>query len=624
MRKNPATSTLEGYYRLVESYRNEFGRVCHRTILNVGFCDDVTPEHLNKIQKHLTERASGKSTLFVEEDSEVLRFTEQLWDRMIQEKRIDLPEKASDKPHRLVNIDSIKHRDVKEVGAEWLSLQALEQLKVQEFLTALGWKEEKVQLAITQIISRAVYPASELKTTRWIKENSAICELSGYPIEKLTKDKLYASSLSLYDQKDALEKHLSKRTNELFDLNDKIILYDLTNTYFEGEKRNSKLAQYGRSKEKRSEAKLVVLALVVNPEGFMKYSNIYQGSTADNTTLPDIIKGLRKQTSDTSQKATVVIDAGIATDENLVLLEKEGYNYVCVSRSSLKDYQAVTGSTPQKILIRNKQELSVEKVQSKKSTDYYLKVKSPGKTLKETSMKTQFESRFEMEMTKLRDGLSKKHSIKKADRIHQRIGRSLEKYPSVSKYYEIEVTQNDQGQATDIKWSKNKDKYQSVVDKLGIYFIRTNLDVEQEKVLWDIYNTIREIESTFRTLKTDLDLRPIYHKKDESTMAHLHLGLLAYWLVNTIRHQLKPKGIKDCWQEIVRKANTQKVITTSGTNQENKIIAVRKCSQPNESLKVLYEALQFKTQPFTKRKSVVHKTELQKIKPPDLQVVNEN
>lgn len=617
MRANPATSQMEGYYRLVESYRNEYGRVCHRTILNVGFWEHVPVEHLNKIQKNLTQRASGETSLFEEENQEVLEFTHQLWDRIVAEKRIDLPEKAIASSQRLVHIDSIKHRDVKEIGAEWLSFQALEQLKVGEFLTDLGWDAEKVQLAITQIISRAVYPASELKTARWIKENSAICELSGYPVEKLTKDKLYNSALALYEKKDALEKHLSRRTNELFDLQDKIILYDLTNTYFEGEKRNSKLAQFGRSKEKRTDAKLVVLAMVVNPEGFLKYSNIYQGNTADNITLPDMIEELRSQTSATSRKATVVIDAGIATEDNLKLLEQQGYNYVCVSRSSLKDYQAVPDSTPLKILTRNKQELSVQKVQSEKSTDYYLKVKSPGKTLKETAMKTQFESRFEMGLTKLRQGLDKKHSIKKAERIHQRIGRCMEKYPSVSKYYDIEVTQNDCGQATDIQWSKNKNKLEAVKHKLGIYFIRTNLEVEKEKVLWEIYNTIREIESAFRTLKTDLDLRPIYHKKDQSTMAHLNLGLLAYWVVNTIRHQLKPKGIKDCWQEIVRKANTQKVITTSGTNQQDQIIAVRRCSEPNEALKELYQALNFKNQPFAKRKSVVHKSELKKTKPPD-------
>ena len=618
VRKNPATRQLEGYYRLIESYRNETGRVCHRTILHIGFWDYVPPEKLNKIQKHLTERAKGSITLFRDEDQQVLQLTEQLWSRIISEKRIDLPEVTAEKRRRLVDMDTLKHRNVREVGAEWLCFQALEQLEVRGFFHGLGWEEEKIQLAITQIISRAVYPASELRTSHWIKENSAICELTGYPIKKLTKDKLYQSALSLYEVKDILEKSLSQRTNELFDLQDKIILYDLTNTYFEGEKRHSRLAKYGRSKEKRTDAKLVVLALVVNVEGFLKYSNIYEGNTADNTTLPFIVKQLRKRTSQLAQKATVVIDAGIATDDNLALLEQKGYSYVCVSRSNLKEYEAVAGSSPQIIGTRNKQELTVQRVKSDKTTDYFLKVKSPGKTLKETSMKEQFGSRFEMELTKLKEGLNKKHTIKNADRIHQRIGRCIEKYPSVGKYYDIELTKNEKNRATDIQWSKNQEKYQNVKDNLGVYFIRTNLQVNNEAALWEVYNTIREIESSFRTLKTDLDLRPIYHQNDDSTMAHLHLGLLAYWLVNTIQHQLRSKGIKDGWKKIVRKASTQKIITTSGTNIENQVIAVRRCSEPNKDLEEIYQALNYKSKPYTKRKSVVHKLELRKIKPPDL------
>ena len=130
--------------------------------------------------------------------------------------------------------------------------------------------------------------------------------------------------------------------------------------------------------------------------------------------------------------------------------------------------------------------------------------------------------------------------------------------------------------------------------------------MQDEIVVWNIYNTIREIENAFRTLKTDLDLRPIYHKNDHATMAHLHLGILAYWLVNTVRYQLKNNGINNCWGEIIRTGNTQKVITTSGTNTYDKIICTRKCTQPNDNLKRIYDILKIKHQPFTKRKSVVH------------------
>jgi hypothetical protein len=248
IRRHPETGSITGYYRLVESYRNADDRICHRTILNVGYMEDTNVDQRNKIQKQLTDKYEHKQVLFEETDPLVRKYVEELWQRIIENKRLDIV--AVDQSSRMVNIDTVKHRDVREIGAEWIGYNAWQKLELTQLLINRGWTEEQVQLAATQIISRAVYPASELKTARWIKENSAVCELTGYDLEKITKDKLYQSALSLYELKDDLEKHLSKRTNDLFDIEDKIILYDLTNTYFEGEKSNSKLAKFGRSKEK--------------------------------------------------------------------------------------------------------------------------------------------------------------------------------------------------------------------------------------------------------------------------------------------------------------------------------------------------------------------------------------
>lgn len=115
--------------------------------------------------------------------------------------------------------------------------------------------------------------------------------------------------------------------------------------------------------------------------------------------------------------------------------------------------------------------------------------------------------------------------------MQERIGRAKEKYPSVQHYYTITVNSDNQANlATEITWKKDEDKHEEKNESLGLYFLRTNLNVADEIVVWNIYNTIREIENAFRTLKTDLDLRPIYHKNDDATMAHLHLGILAYWL----------------------------------------------------------------------------------------------
>lgn len=637
MRKNPETGIYSGYYRLVESYRNQADRVCHRTILNAGYLDELNTGQLNLIRKILTAKASNTDKPLFElpytDDPTVIRYVDGFYNRMVTEKRIDvLVEKrekklsVSGKDLQTIDLNSIRNKDVREVGAEWMSYQAMGQLQIATFLERQGWEPDDIKLAQSHIISRAVYPASELETARWIKENSSVCELTGYDIEKITKDRLYTISKKLYSEQEALEQYLSVRTNELFDIEDKIMLYDLTNTYFEGRKQGSRLAQYGRSKEKRNDAKLVVLALVINPEGFIKYSSILEGNMADSKTLEGMINKLRIKTSLSAKKALVVIDAGIATEENLKMIKSKGYDYLCVSRSSLKNYKTDAGAATVTVTDNKKQKIYLCRVTSGHNTDYYLKVESQAKEAKERSMNQQFRSRFEAELQKISDSLTKKSGVKQEDKVHQRIGRAKQKYPSIQRYFDIEIEvkedvvpkrkkkriqeeQETKKIVTSIKWAI-KDGV-DINARSGVYFLRTSLDANTEDMVWQFYNTIREIEATFRILKTDLDLRPIYHKKDDSTMAHLHLGMLAYWVVNTVRHQLKKNDIHSGWREIVRTMNTQKVVTTLAQNVHDEVISIRRCSEPNQQVRGLYDALKYKYAPFVKKKSVVHKSELE-------------
>ena len=636
MRKNPETKELCGYYRLVESYRNHNGHVCLRTILSAGFLDDLSVDQLNLIQKILTDKVSNVGNVLFElpvsDDLVVLDYVERFYNRMVTEKRIDVPVKESDSKPRLsgkdyqrIDINSIRNKDVREIGAEWLCSQALSQLHISSFLEQQGWIDSDIRLALTHIISRAVYPASELKTSLWIKENSGVCEVTGFEKEKITKDRLYDISTKLYAEKDALEQFLSIRTNELFDIEDRIMLYDLTNTYFEGRKTGSKLAKFGRSKEKRSDAKLVVLALVVNPEGFIKYSTILEGNMSDPSTLEAMIEKLRVKTSSSTKKALIVIDAGIATEDNLKMVKGKGYDYLCVTRSTMKNYIVEADASTVTITDNKKQKIDLCPVKSDKNTDYYLKVESHTKELKERSMNEQFQQRFEEGLQKIAASLTKKGGVKQADKVHERIGKLKQKYPSIARYFDIEVIvqelvqRKEKGKQKETKadklriakamnWSVKQDV--DINARSGIYFLRTSLTGNSEENLWQFYNTIREIEATFRILKTDLDLRPIYHKKDESTMAHLHLGLLAYWVVNTIRHQLKKEKINSGWKEVVRIMNTQKAVTTSAQNDKDEIILIRRCSEPSEKVRMLYDALKYKYVPYTKRKSVVLKLEL--------------
>jgi transposase len=264
------------------------------------------------------------------------------------------------------------------------------------------------------------------------------------------------------------------------------------------------------------------------------------------------------------------------------------------------------------VLIKDKRDQSVEllKVRVSGDDDQYLWVRSHAKALKEQSMNGLLAQRFEEGIQSIGEGIAKKGGTKKLNKVYERIGRLKQKYPSVHSYYEIIINDDGHDTATGIscrhKTGEDPDR------QAGIYFLRTSLKGNGETVLWAIYNTIREIEYMFRVLKTDLDLRPIYHKTDGAAMAHLHLGILAYWLVATIRYQLKQQGEHSDWREIVRTMNTQKCVTTSIVNIKNETISIRQCTEPTKRAKRLYDLLGYKHAPFVRRKSVVPPAEILK------------
>jgi len=592
------------YFRLSESYRDEYGIARQRMVLGLGRLPEL-PEMDQKVLflERLNELIKGKPTLFSCKDEKVECLAQHFYAQLKYKKKIDLASDLADDLD-MVKLNTLKNKNIREVGVESICYQALRQLKIDSYLKTVGWTDEQVSLVATHIISRTVYPASEYKTVSWIKENSAVCELTGYDSQKVTKDKLYDISKKLYEEKSGLENHLSRCTSELFNLQDQIILYDLTNTYFEGRMTNSQMAKFGRSKEMRSDAKLIVLAVIINTEGFLKYSDIFEGNTSDCSTLKTVITKLNEKAYYTGQKPIIVMDAGIATEANIQFLKDEKYDYLCVSRANLKTYKAVTGSCPVQIHDKKNQPIELLNVMVENDTDNYLWVRSEAKAMKENSMNDQFTQRFEEGLRVIQKGIASKGGTKKTDKVWERIGRLKEKYSSTHQYYEITVPDNGKGMATSLVFEKKEGV--AINAKAGIYFLRTSLNGKEEKTLWMIYNLIREIEYTFRVLKTDLDLRPVYHKTDEASMAHLHLGLMAYWLVSTIRYQLKLQGINHGWSEIVRIMNTQKMVTTTVENSKCEIIQIRQCSEPTEDVRQICQKLKYHEIPFPRKKYVWH------------------
>lgn len=514
-------------------------------------------------------------------------------------------EESRKKAERLIDVNTIEHTDAREIGAEWVCLQAIRELEIDRFLRREGWYEIQINTTLAHLITRTIYSPSELKSMRIMDENSAVCELiSGNQEWRSGFQSIYKVAPSLYELKDKLESHLCRKTDDLFNITNRIAIFDLTNFYFEGRKEGSRKAQFGRSKEKRSDCKLLVLALCINREGFIRYSSILAGNTADPSSLPDMVDTLNAKTrvaDDPKDKVLVCLDAGIATEENLQRIKA---TTTCASaaggsRTMIHPPDAKTVT----VLDSKQQPIRLTQVKHEEDGDYYLEINSPAKQLKETSMNRKFKERFEEELQKAKDSLTKKNGTKNYERAIERVGRARQKYPSISKYYVIDYIADDPENPrnmTDIQWCiavpENVDR------QSGIYFLRTNVSTFDEKTTWDYYNLTREIECTNRQLKTDLNLCPIHHKKDDRSDAHLFLGLLSYWIVNTIRYKLKQTGETCFWTEIVRRLSTQKAVTTEATNALGEKVHMRLCSEPNKSADDIYERLKYKKMPFRKIK----------------------
>jgi transposase len=504
-----------------------------------------------------------------------------------------------------VDVNSISNEDSRTFGGEWLSKQMLDASGLPDVLSRCIENEEAEKLIAVEIISRMIHPASELETSRWLESDSSLCEM--LQIRKMPDHRrLYEAARCLYAHKETVEECLYQRFSSQYPDRMRLCLFDLTNFYFEGRKEVSMLARYGRSKEKRGDAKLVSLALMTDGGGLIRRSKFYPGNISEPSTLRDVISELsadaKKDAGLFNSKPVAVMDAGIATEENLTFLRDTGFDYICVSRSNLKDYSlAETGS---KIVFDNRNhpiELCLATSGVKDDGDLYLYVKSDMKQKKELSMSAKLTGRFVAELENIRSSLSKKRGIKDEAAVNRRIGRLLQKYPSIGKLYKIEPTMDENKTVVDIVYERSKPAAEA-----GVYFIRCSQNRLTEELIWEIYNILREIESTFRCLKTDLDIRPIHHQKDKNTEAHIFTGIVAYQLVHAIRLGLKREGVKHSWSTIRNIMSSQTAVTTRMKLENKDSLILRNVTRPNQEQAKIYGTLKFKpSNPKMRKKAVV-------------------
>ena len=487
-----------------------------------------------------------------------------------------------------VDLDSLDLVRPRSVGVEHAALAAMRQCAVEDKLADLGLNRPQIAAAVGSIVARMAHPGSELATHAWLQQRSALGELLDFNFEAMDLNRLYRAADALYKHREALQDHLFGQAQSIFGFGETITLYDLTNTYFEGIAAGVSKAKRGHSKECRSDCPLVTLAMALDGSGFPRRSRVFAGNASEPATLKEMLTGLR-----TPPGATVVMDAGIATEANLTWLRAQGYHYVVVSRLRERQFDPALATTVQSA---GEATITIQRVLDAQG-HALLYCHSPAREQKDRAIDTAKAAGFEAVLHKLVAGLSKPRGTKDVARIMERLGRAKQRFARAAQHYQVEVAKDDTGTLVRaITWTK-RIKPGSAAMHPGVYCLRTTLVALDNATLWRTYTMLTNLESVFRSLKTDLGLRPVFHQIDRRVEGHLFISVLAYHFVHTLRLQLKGHGIDDSWETLRETLATQQRVTVTLQRRDGRAVHVRKATRPKPRHQTLGAILKLDANP---------------------------
>ena len=623
------------YYRLTKKYRDGKGNPRSRSVLCLGTLEGFTKAERNELADMLT--------VMIEQGQSVMSFNSALYEKAMElyvkyreskwalENDPVLREEAARKERErlrdcvTIRLDSLTQKRARTIGPEAICRSTSCVLGIREFLNSKGWSREDVDLALMQIIARAIYPFSELKTVRCLQGNSALLEMFKMDRARVTKDALYESARRLWEVHKDMEDFLHDRVRSMFNLEEKILLMDISNAYMEGRMEGSMLCFHGRSKEKRNDCKVVVLAAVVNTDGLLVRTMIYEGNRQDVTTVREVVGSLAAETSPDARKI-VVMDAGFYSAANAKWLVDNNFDYITVLPSGCAKFTPDSDKVVRHQDCRHQEiRLQMGKVEIEGESRKALLVDSDAKAVKERSMHDQAARRYEEGLEAIKAGIAKKGGTKKRDAVNARLGRLYNQYGAIRNEYDVVFTYEGKGKnekAVSMEWRRKEDGQAARSKFHGRYVLLTSLDESEELNVWKFYNVIRTVEETFKILKSDLDIRPVYHKTDGGIKAHLNLAVLAYWIVSVTKYRLKLKKYPNIrWSEIMRIAQAQVVVTAEMETADGDRVRVRQSTEAEEELAVIYSLLDINANPIGKVKSVVHPNPPPKNPPPENQGV---
>ena len=560
--------------RLVES-RRVGSKVQQKTLLNLGASFPIPKPQWAELVEIIEAKLAGNEFLF-EPAPKLAAAAERIVQRL-RSRELEKPtDESLDGDTAHIKLDSVEMDNARSVGSERLALGSLEALGLPGVLKDVGLSDRDARIAMALVVARMIHPSSEREALRWLETNSATLELLRLDIGQAIKlDKLYRLSDLLVKHHRAIEDALFARQRKLFGTGGAVIFHDLTNTHMTG-RPASELAKFGRSKQKRNDCPLVTLALATDEGGFPRRSSVLPGNVSEPGTLLDALDSLVTE-DEGEDKPTVIMDAGIATEDNLAALRERDFHWITVKRGGVKPDQveAMKTQDPDATFeTKSGHEVRAWRLSRDHENEAQLCIWSQARQEKDEAILAKKRKSFEADLADLHKGLSKPRCTRKYEKILERLGRLKERYALVNHHYDITVTKAPDGKARAVTWKRNA-AYDARDARTGHYVLRTS------HTEWSAEDTVRtywrltELEATFRSLKSELGLRPIWHQLSKRIEGHLFIAVLALYGVNVIRTRLAVHGIHYKWATLRHKLGRWQRATTAMTTTGGSRIEVR-------------------------------------------------
>jgi len=569
---------------LVESVQTPQGPR-QRTICSLGSLEPASAEHWRALAHKLDSALQGQQSL-PPVDSEI---------QSLRAKAIPQAQKMARASTSAIVVepDSIQMEEGREAGPVHVGHQIWNQLGMNAILQRAGLSRRACLLSEVMTLNRLIFPLSEHAMPDWIRR-TALGDILQQNFSALEDETLYRNLDRLHPNREAIERELAEREKTLFNLDDSVFLYDLTSTYFEGQAEANPQAKRGYSRDKRPDCNQVVVGLVLDRDGFPKAHEVFDGNLQDRGSLKTMLDALEKRMGK-KPGATVIVDRGMAYDENLEEIHNHGLHYLVAARQTERSqwldqleadagWEEVVRTPSPRNLGQKKTRVEIKRQQ--KGDVLYILCRSEGREEKDRAIRETQEAKLLADLNKLQKRVEQGH-LKQEVKIQQAIGRLRERYPRVARYYQIVYD----AAFAKFSWKELVDK-KAIARKVdGTYILKTDRQDLTAEEIWRTYILLTRVEDAFRDMKTPLLERPIFHHLQHRVQTHIFLCVLAYHLLAAIEHRFLQAGIHTSWWSLRQQLSTHHVTTIVLPTSSGRILKIRKATVPEAAHREIYATL---------------------------------